>query len=166
MTTKTLNDLFHNQIQVLYGAEKESKDALAQMARAANSPALRTEFNNSVNESVTRAKRLEDIFKLIGEKPTVKACKGFGGIIENCKAVASQNTEPHVRDAAMIAVAQGFDHHEIASYDSARIWAKTLKQDKASELLQKAVSEEVASNKRLADLASTINPAALQHAHA
>jgi ferritin-like metal-binding protein YciE len=166
MTTKTLNDLFRNQLQVLYGAEKESKTTLAQMARAANSPALRTEFNNSVNESETRVKRLEEVFKLIGEKPTVKACKGFGGILENCKTVATQSTDPHVRDAAMIAVAQGFDHHEIASYDSARIWAKTLKQEKASELLQKAFNEEVASNKRLADLATTINPAALQHAHA
>jgi ferritin-like metal-binding protein YciE len=157
---KNLNDLFHTQLQTLYGQEKDSKATITKLAKAAHTPELRTELESHVKQTTTHLGRLEDIFKLIGEKPIAKSCECFGAGLKNCETIASADATPEVRDAAIIAAVQSVEHGEIAGYGAARSWAKALKQDKASELLQHTLDEEHASDKRLVGLATSINAAA------
>lgn len=159
MSNRTLNDVFQNQLNVLYGAEKDIQPKLTKMAGAARSAELRSELETQASESAARVGRLDDVFKAIGAHPDSKACKCYGGLMDNCSEAASEKTNEDIRDVVLIAAAQGVQVNEIAGYENAHAWAKALKLDKAGELLEKTLSEEKASNKRLRHLAGTLTVA-------
>jgi ferritin-like metal-binding protein YciE len=164
--TKSLNDLFHNQLNTLYGVETESKATLDKMAKAATSPAVRKELEAAAHETTTHVKRLDDVFASIGEKPHALKCGCIGGLMDDCSASASIDADANVRDAAMVAMAQTIQHNEIARYGTAHAWAQTLKQEKAGKLLKQTLDEETASSTRLGALANTVNASAAKHVHA
>jgi ferritin-like metal-binding protein YciE len=71
-----------------------------------------------------------------------------------------------VKDAALIAAAQDAEHIEIASYGTLRTWAATLKQLEAVHALEWTLEEEKAVDKRLTEIAETLNfRAAAAQAH-
>lgn len=53
-----------------------------------------------------------------------------------------ESSEGPVRDAGLIATAQKIEHYEMASYGSAREWAKTLGLTDHVGLLDKTLQEE------------------------
>jgi len=65
------------------------------------------------------------VFGILGKSATGKTCKAMKGLIEEGSEVMEQ-TEGEMRDAAMISAAQKVEHYEIASYGSARDWARIL----------------------------------------
>jgi ferritin-like metal-binding protein YciE len=164
--TKSLNDLFHNQLNTLYGIEKESTATLKKMAHAATSPAVRKELEAAAIETSTHMKRLDEVFTSIGGKPHAETSGCIGGLLKDCEASAGIEADANVRDAGMIAMAQAVQQNEVVRYGTAHAWAQTLKQDKASTLLKQTLDEEQASSKRLTDLARTVNASAVHAVHA
>lgn len=55
-------------------------------------------------------------------------------------------------DAALIAAGQAAEHYEIARYGSLIAWAKQLGRNDSAGILQKALEEEKATDKKLAAL--------------
>lgn len=55
-------------------------------------------------------------------------------------------------DAALIAAGQAAEHYEIARYGSLIAWAKQLGRNDSASILQKALEEEKATDKKLAAL--------------
>lgn len=163
---KNLNDLFHSQLNTLYGVEKESKATLTKMAHAATSPAVRMELEAAANETSTHMKRLDEVFTAIGAKPEAKTCGCIGGLLKDCDASAGLEADANVRDAGMLAMAQAIQQNEVVRYGTAHAWAQTLKQDKAGTLLKLTLDEETASSKRMTDLASKVNASAMHPMHA
>jgi ferritin-like metal-binding protein YciE len=155
---KNLNDLFHNQLNTLYGVEKESTATLTKMAHAATSPAVRKELEAAAKETSTHTKRLDDVFAAIGAKPNAVTSGCIGGLLKDCEASASIEADTNVRDAGMIAMAQAVQQNEIVHYGTAHAWAQTL-------LLKQTLDEELVSTKRLTELAHTVNASAVQPAH-
>ena len=162
---KNLNDLFHNQLNTLYGVEKESTATLTKMAHAATSPAVRKELEAAAKETSTHTKRLDDVFAAIGAKPNAVTSGCIGGLLKDCEASASIEADTNVRDAGMIAMAQAVQQNEIVHYGTAHAWAQTLGQDKAGQLLKQTLDEELVSTKRLTELAHPVNASAVQPAH-
>jgi ferritin-like metal-binding protein YciE len=65
-------------------------------------------------------------------------------------------------DAALVATAQKVEHYEIASYGTARAYARLLGDDELDMLLLKTLDEEGRTDEKLSQLAMTsINPEAL-----
>ena len=60
-------------------------------------------------------------------------------------------------DAALIAAAQKVEHYEIAAYGSLKAWAEVIGEDDAAQLLAQTLVEEKATNKKLNEVASTVN---------
>jgi ferritin-like metal-binding protein YciE len=81
-----------------------------------------------------------------------KKCKGMEGLIDEAKEVLDQ-TDPEVRDAALIAAAQRVEHYEIAGYGCARTFALLLGDTKSAELLKQSLDEESAADVKLSKLA-------------
>jgi ferritin-like metal-binding protein YciE len=109
--------------------------------------------------------RLERVFEELDEKPKGKTCRAMKGLVEEGSEILQQDGEESVLDAGIIVAAQKVEHYEIAGYGSVRTFAHLLGQNKAAELLQTTLDEELETNELLNRLAeSVINPEALMEA--
>jgi ferritin-like metal-binding protein YciE len=130
-----------------------SVKALPKLARAASHPELRAAFTDHLQETQIHAERVEQVFKLIGERVRGKHCEGMAGIIEEGKAIMEEEFEEPSLDAALNAAGQRAEHYEMAAYGTLVAWAEVLGLKGAAELLQRTLEEEGAADKKLSALA-------------
>jgi ferritin-like metal-binding protein YciE len=72
------------------------------------------------------------------------------------KEILTEDADPAVKDAALIAAAQRVEHYEMAGYGCVRTFARLLGEDSAADLLQKTLNEEGDADKKLTKLAETV----------
>lgn len=157
MEMETLKDLFIDELRDVYHAEGQLLRALPKMAKKAESPELKTAFEQHTEETRSQKQRLEEVFGLFEEKPRTKVCKGMQGIVEEGKEMMQEDMDADVMDAALIAAAQRAEHYEIAVYGTLRTYAQLLGNDEAARILQEILDEEGATDKKLNKLAEKLN---------
>lgn len=150
-----LNDLFINQLEDLYDAEKRLTEALPKMSQAAASPDLKRAFDEHLSQTQTHVARLEQVFKRIGCPPKRETCEAMKGLISEGEGIVSAKGDPDTRDAGLIAAAQKVEHYEIAGYGTVRTFAQQLGMNDAAQLLQQTLEEEGETDKRLTRLAES-----------
>jgi ferritin-like metal-binding protein YciE len=155
MKMEDLADLFHDELKDVYDAEHQITQALPKMAKAATSPKLKAAFEKHLKETEEHITRLEQVFEIIGKKPTRKPCKGMKGLIEEGNEVLKEDMDPEVLDAALISAAQRVEHYEMAGYGCLRTWAQLMDMKDAQKLLQKTLDEEGKTDHDLTRLAET-----------
>jgi ferritin-like metal-binding protein YciE len=150
---KTMNDLFVNQLQDIYYAEKQLVKALPKMADKATDQQLKQGFLTHLEETKTHVQRLEEVFKMHGA--TIKAidCPAIDGIIEEADEVAGEVDDKSVLDAALINAAQAAEHYEIVRYGSLIAWARQLGRNDCAAILQTTLDEEKITDKKLTSIA-------------
>ncbi len=156
MEHKALKELFIDELKDLYSAENQLIKTLPKMAKAATSDDLRAGFEEHLEQTKEHARRIEEICTELGEKPTGKKCAGMEGLIDEGKEMMGE-FEDDVLDAAMISAAQRVEHYEIAAYGTVRTYAELLGHDRAVELLEQTLEEEKETDRKLTELAGTIN---------
>jgi ferritin-like metal-binding protein YciE len=77
------------------------------------------------------------------------------GIIKEAQDMMSENADPDVMDAALIASAQRVEHYEIAGYGTLCTYAKQLGHKEALQLLHTTLEEEKATDLKLTDIAES-----------
>jgi ferritin-like metal-binding protein YciE len=152
MSLESLRDLFVNELKDIYNGEKQLLVALPRMAKAAESPLLRDAITKHLRETEGQVQRLEDIFKILDERPQGKRCKGMEGLVEEGKEIMEEKGAGAVLDAALIAAAQKVEHYEIASYGCLITYAGLLGDRNAVRLLKQTLAEEEATDKALTEL--------------
>jgi ferritin-like metal-binding protein YciE len=155
MPMNNMQDLYLHELKDIHNAEKQILQALPKMAKAASHQELRQAFEEHERVTEEQVRRLETIFDDLGQKPSGKKCKGMEGLIEEGEEILSEDADPDVRDAALIAAAQRVEHYEIAAYGTARTYARHLGFDKHVELLQQTLDEEGQTDERLTKLAES-----------
>jgi ferritin-like metal-binding protein YciE len=155
MPMNNMQDLYLHELKDIHNAEKQILQALPKMAKAATHQELRKAFEEHERVTEEQVRRLETIFDDLGQKPSGKKCKGMEGLIEEGEEILSEDADPDVRDAALIAAAQRVEHYEIAAYGTARTYARQLGFDKHAELLQRTLDEEGQTDERLTKLAES-----------
>jgi ferritin-like metal-binding protein YciE len=155
---KQLDELFHNTLKDIYFAEKKLVTALPKMAKAAQSPELKAAFTKHAKETEGQVKRLEQIFKIIDEKPQGKKCHAIIGLTEEGDEIAKEYKGSPALDAGLLAAAQAVEHYEISRYGTLSVWAEELGMQDAVRLLEQTLGEEKSTDKALTGLAeSAIN---------
>jgi len=158
MKLQSLRELLIEELQDIYSAENMILSALPKMAEEASTPELRNAFNQHLQQTRGHVQRLDQIFD---QMPNVdrkdKKCKGMEGIIKDNKDLLSEDAEPEVLDAGMIAGAQRVEHYEMAAYGTARAYASLLGHNDWAQLLQVTLEEEKEADARLTRLAERIN---------
>jgi ferritin-like metal-binding protein YciE len=163
MKIETMEDLFLEQIEDLYDAEKRLVKALPKIADATTSQSLRQAIESHLLETEGHVGRLEKIFGILGQEPKAKTCDAMKGLISEGEDVISDIDESPLRDAAIIASANRVEHYEIAAYGSARTFAETLGLNDAATLLQQTLQEEKMADQKLTQLAEgMVNEEALR----
>jgi ferritin-like metal-binding protein YciE len=160
MELESLRDLYIDELKDLYSAETQLLKALPKMAKAATAKPLKSGFEKHLKQTQGHVKRLEQVLKGLGVSPGGKKCKAMEGLIAEGNEVISENAEPEVRDAALIAAAQRVEHYEMAGYGCVQTYAELLGNKKAAKTLQKTLDEEGATDKTLTLLARKINVSA------
>jgi ferritin-like metal-binding protein YciE len=161
MADKNLQALFLHQLKDIYFAETAIVKALPKLAQVAQSDELRGAFGVHLQETEAQVKRLEQIFKLLGEKAQGVECKAIQGIIAEGDEIAEEFKGGEALDAGLIAAAQAVEHYEITRYGTLLAWAKQLGMDEAADLLEETLVEEENTDEILSELAEeAINPAA------
>jgi ferritin-like metal-binding protein YciE len=163
MKIETMEDLFLEQVEDLYDAEKRLVKALPKMAEAATSLSLRQAFESHLMETEGHVTRLESIFRTLGQDPKAHTCDAMKGLISEGEDMVSDTDPSSVRDAGLIASANRVEHYEIAAYGSARTFAQTLGLAEAASLLEQTLQEEKKADQKLTQLAENmINDEALR----
>jgi ferritin-like metal-binding protein YciE len=155
LAQKSLQDLFYEELEDLYDAEKQIVKALPKVAGAAASDELRNALEEHLEQTKEHVNRLEQVFRTIGREAKAKKCDGMKGLLEEGEKVISEIDESPVRDAALIAAAQKVEHYEISGYGTTRTFAQLLGQDEAVELLDETLEEEKEADERLTEIAES-----------
>jgi ferritin-like metal-binding protein YciE len=166
MKLESIENLFVHQIKDLLSAEKQLVKALPKMAKGTASEALRSAFEEHLEQTKVHVERLEKIFSLIDKAARAEHCKAMEGLIEEGSELLEEEGAAPVKDAALIGAAQKVEHYEISGYGTARTLAELLGNDEAMQLLQQTLDEEKETDAKLTELAmSEVNAEAAAVTH-
>ena len=160
----SFDDLFSHQLEDVYDAENQLIDALPKMADASSSSELKNAFNTHLMQTREHAKRLEQVFNMLGKEPTRTTCPAMKGLVKEGSEVVGATGDGRVKDAGLIAAAQRVEHYEIAAYGTLRTLAQQLGRQDVAQLFQKTLDEEGETDKKLTRIATSgVNQQAMAH---
>ena len=91
MKMETLQELYVEELQDVYDAEKQLVKALPKMAKNANNEELKAAFEQHLEQTEEHVSRLERVFEELGEKPKGKKCKAMQGLLEEGKEMMEED---------------------------------------------------------------------------
>ena len=153
MELDSLRKLYVDELKDLYSAENQMLKNMPRMMKAASSKELKRAFAQHEKMTQRQVKRLERVFKMLGERPGGKKCVGMEGLVNEAKELIQEKPEPEVLDAGLISKAQHIEHYEMAGYGTVRTYARTLGYDDQAALLQETLDEEQMTDKLLTGIA-------------
>ena len=149
-----LMELFYEELQDIYWAEKHLIKALPKMAKAASTEELKDAINEHLEITQTQVGRLEKVFELLGKKAQAKKCEAMEGLTKEADGVIEDTEDGSAtRDVALILAAQKVEHYEIATYGGLATLATTLGLDEIHDLLGETLAEEKEADTTLTDIA-------------
>lgn len=151
----TLRDLFIDELRDLYSAENQLVKALPKVAAAVSSPELKQTIKDHLEQTRGHVKRLEQVFKDIGESASAEHCDGMEGLLEEGDKMTKKEGADAVVDAGIIAAAQRVEHYEIAGYGCVCSFAKRLGYDDSAELLGQTLEEEKKADEKLTEISES-----------
>jgi len=155
--TTNLHELLIDELRDLYNAETQLTKALPKMAKAASDESLKAGFEEHLDQTHEHIARLERAMELLDAPAKGKTCKAMKGLIAEGEEKIKEDASPSVRDAALIGAAQKVEHYEIAGYGTVRTYAELLGEDEVVSLLQETLDEEAETDRKLTQLASSLN---------
>ncbi len=157
MKLENLQNLFVEQLRDLYDGEQQITKALPKMIEKAQHANLKEALQEHLDVTREQIRRLDQIFKILGEEASGETCKGMKGVIAEGEGLMSDAEEPSVLDAGIIASAQRVEHYEIAGYGTVRTYAKLLGRTEIANLLQQTLDEEKEADATLSEIADGVN---------
>ena len=160
-----LQDLFLDHLKDIYYAERAATKAMPKMVKAAQHPRLKEMFQNAKNDKPHHVELVQHVFEAIGQRAKGKTCEAMNGLVEEVEELLEEAKEPSpVRDAGLIAGAQGIAHYGMARYGTMVAWAKAGGMQEAVGSLEEMLAACKSADGMLNELANDVlNPAAAGH---
>jgi ferritin-like metal-binding protein YciE len=117
---KKLDELFHDTLKDVYFAEGKIVETLPKMEKAAKNKELKAAFTKHLGETKVHVERLEEVFKIIGQKPQKKTCDAIMGITKEGAEIMEEYEGSPALDAGLLAAAQAVEHYEMSRYGTLR----------------------------------------------
>jgi ferritin-like metal-binding protein YciE len=138
MAMSTIEELFEHELKDIYGAEHSLLAALEQMAEESSDREIKRGFQQHRKETQGQIKRLDKVFKMLGQKAEEETCPGMEELLEFYNIGAAQKVE----------------RYEITAYENLIDMAEKLGMRDAVELLEQNLQEEEATLNKLKAIAS------------
>lgn len=158
---ETLNDLFEDQLSMLYDAEKQIIDILPEIVIKTSDEQLEQLFLNRLAQTKKQERRLVQIGEDLEINIFGQTCKAMRGIIQEIEEFLDKDLSDTVIDAGIITKVQQAVHHKIAAYGTASAYAEELADDDLSRKLKMSLEEEKMNDEQLTDLSIRINSSIL-----
>jgi ferritin-like metal-binding protein YciE len=171
-----LKDLLTHEVKDLCSAEEQIIDALPGMIEKATNKSLKKALEDHLRVTEKHRERLDQVLEILetGKEESSggffsnlfgsgkEKCKATEGLVKEAESMLAHEMTPEVMDAAIIAGAQKIEHYEIASYGTARVYARELGLMDVERLLTLTLDEEYSADDLLTSLAeSRINKSAI-----
>jgi len=140
-----LRDLLVRDLAVVYSAEKTIERTLPKMAKEANDADLSEGLERHVDETRQHVSNLEEVFRLLGEKPRAAKSAAIEGLTLEHKGFASDaadDVHPEVLDLVALGSATATEHHEIASYEGLISLARGVGETEIVPFLERNLEQE------------------------
>lgn len=157
----SLREVLLDELKDLYSAENQLVKALPKTAKATKTPELKQIFLTHLEETKGQVIRLQQVFEILGKRPTGKHCKGMEGAIEEVKEAIGEDAEGAVYDCGIIGGAARVEHYEIAGYTVAIALSKQLGEMQVATLLTETLNEELNAGKLVMNASKAIMKQAL-----
>ena len=154
MAMQTIEELFEHELKDMYSGEHALLDALDQMANESSDKEIKKGFVQHRKETQGQIKRLEKIFRSMGQKPEVETCAGIEGLIKEKKLFLREKPVAELVEFYNVGASQKVERYEITAYESLIDMADKLGMGDAVELLEQSLQEEEATLNRLKMIAS------------
>jgi ferritin-like metal-binding protein YciE len=159
MAMQTIEELFEHELKDIYSAEHSLLDALEQMAGESSDREIKKGFTQHRKETQGQIKRLEKVYKSLGQKPEVGTCPGVEGLIKEKKAFMREKPSEELLEFYNIGAGQKVERYEITAYESLIDMADKLGMSDVVELLEQNLQEEEMALNKLKALASEFDVA-------
>jgi ferritin-like metal-binding protein YciE len=159
MAMQTIEELFEHELKDIYAAEHALLDALEQMANESSDREIKKGFVQHRKETQAQIKRIEKIYKSLGQKPEAGTCPGMEGLIKEKKAFMRERPSEELLEFYNIGASQKVERYEITAYESLIDMAEKLGMTDAVELLEQNLQEEEMTLNKLKALASEFDVA-------
>lgn len=159
MAMHTIQELFEHELKDMYSGEHSLLEALEQMAGESTDREIKKAYTQHRKETQGQIKRLEKIFKAIGQKPAVASCPGIEGLIKEKKTFMRKKPSAELVEFFNIGAGQKTERYEISSYENLIDMADKLGMTAAVELLEQNLQEEEAALNTLKVFASEFDVA-------
>ena len=154
MAMQTIEELFEHELQDIYSAEQALLDALEQMANESSDREIKRGFTQHRRETQGQIKRLDKVYKMLGQKPKSSTCPGMEGLIKEKKAFMREKPSEELLEFYNVGAAQKVERYEITAYENLIDMAEKLGLGDAVELLEQNLQEEEATLNKLKAIAS------------
>ncbi len=104
MSMTTLNELFDHELKDIYHAEHQLVEVLQTLADESSDGEIKRAFQSHHKETQGHIKRLEQVFKSLGEKPTRETCHGIDGLLKEKKAFSKKRPSDESLDFTTLAL--------------------------------------------------------------
>jgi ferritin-like metal-binding protein YciE len=124
------------------------------MAGESSDRDIKRAYTQHRRETQGQIKRLERIFKMLGQKPEPETCPGMEGLIKEKKVFMRERPSPELLEFYNVGASQKVERYEITAYENLIDMAEKLGLADAVEFLEQNLQEEEAALNKLKAIAS------------
>lgn len=165
MTISTLKDLYIDQLQDLYSANRQALKATQDLAEASHSDHLRSALVAGAEGIEEGMAQLKSLIESHDANPRGEHCRGMEGLVAEARAhgVEADFSDADVRDASIIAQYQRMTHYGISGYGTVAAFARRLGLEEDAGVLAQCLEDTRGGDKKMTSIASgEVNPAAAE----
>jgi ferritin-like metal-binding protein YciE len=165
MTISTLKDLYIDQLQDLYSANRQALQVTQELKEAASSDQLRKALDAGCDGIEQGMEQIKTLIERHNANPRGEHCKGMEGLAAEARAhgVEADFADEDVRDASIIAQYQRMSHYGISGYGTVAAFAKRLGLEDDAGVLHECLENTRGGDKHMTSIASgEVNPAAAE----
>ena len=157
MTLKNLQDVYHDQLQDMVSACKQSLEITTELGRAATDKQLSKALIDGANGITAGIDQLRSICATHDLDPDGQHCKGMEGLVNEARAHAIDASfdDNATRDVVVITQYQRMVHYALAGYGALVAFANRLDLDEDAGLLQKQLDNTYDGDRRMTAIAMT-----------
>lgn len=154
MKLDSFRDLFLIVLSDIYSVENQLVTELPRVAKTVHSDDLRDAVLHHFEETKNHVKRLDKVFKLMGENPKrTDWSRDIKNLFIDAEHFLNDNELSPILDTAIILILQRVEHFEIATYGTLKEFADVVGDDEIKSILNDILKEETKADATLTKLA-------------
>lgn len=163
MAMNSLKDIYIDQLQDLYSANRQSLQATKKLVDKASNGDLKAALERGVEGIQRGIDAVAEIVRKHDEDPTDEFCKGMEGLVKEVHAhvLDADFGDDDTRDAMIISQYQRMTHYGLAGYGTVVAFARRLELNDDADRLQECLDNTYEGDREMTRIATgAVNKAA------